>query len=138
MDGVELVQLRARERAALAIEGVDALAQRAQPGDARVRRSRFGARRRVLLYRFAGVAEGERELAVVGAAGGWELFDREVLVVALEHPPARPCEQLVTARGLVRVVRGRGRRARARAGRRGSAAAWIRGRARARCSSTQR
>ena len=47
------------------------------------------------------MVEGERELAVIRAAGGRELFDREVLVVALEHPPARPREQLVTGRWLV-------------------------------------
>ena len=91
---------RARERGALAVEGVDALAQRAQPGDARVRRSRFGARRRVLLRRSAGVLVREGELAIVGAAGGRELFEREVLVVALEHPSARASEQVITARDL--------------------------------------
>ena len=54
---------------------------------------RFGARRRVLLRRSAGVLVREGELAVVGAAGGRELFEGEVLVVALEHPPARASQQ---------------------------------------------
>jgi hypothetical protein len=51
----------------------------------------------VFLRRSAGVLVGEGELAVVGAAGGRELFECEVLVVALEHPPARASEQLITA-----------------------------------------
>ena len=60
----------------------------------------------MLLRRSAGVLVREGELAVVGAAGGRELFDREVLVVALEHPPARARQQLTTARDLA-VLLGR-------------------------------
>ena len=73
----------------------------------------FGSQRGVLLYWFAGVFEGERELAVVRAAGGRELLDGEVLVVALEHPPPRPRQQLLTRSLAGARVRVRGRRARA-------------------------
>ena len=133
--GVELAQLGARECGALRGELLEAFAEVAQPRRAHRWCVGFGSQRGVLLHRFAGVVERECELAVVRASGGRELLDREVLVVALEHPPPRPREQLVTGRRLVSLVRVRGRRARGPAGRRGSAAVWMRGRARARCSS---
>jgi hypothetical protein len=53
------------------------------------------------MYRFAGVVECERELAVIRAAGGRELLDCEVLVVTLEHPPTSPRQRFVTGRRLV-------------------------------------
>jgi hypothetical protein len=92
MRGVELAQLGARERCALAGELLQAFADLAHLRRSQRWRVVLGAQRGALLDWFAGLVTGECELAVVSAAGGWELFDREVLIVAIEHPPTRTAE----------------------------------------------
>jgi hypothetical protein len=85
--GVEFAQLGTRERGALRAELLESLAELAQPRRGHRWRVGFGAQRGMLLHWFAGVVEGERELAIIHATGRCELLDRQVLVVTLDHPP---------------------------------------------------